>query len=136
MIIDRDEDDHNYSWALYGQLDYDLTSKLTATAGFRYDYNNLAVDQMRPLLGVGDVARQSESGSWSPRRHHVHHLTTQALGYPTYSTGFRGGGFNLTGHLGAVFRIFPARDADQLRGRLQDELVGSKAHRQWRVPFY
>lgn len=95
VIIDRDEDDHNYSWALYGQLDYDLTSKLTATAGFRYDYNNLAqTNEAAP--GVGDVARQSESDP-EPKATLTYHLTTQALGYLTYSTGFRGGGFNSPG---------------------------------------
>lgn len=95
VIVDRDEDDDNHSWALYGQLDYDLTSKLTATAGFRRDDNDLhQTNEAAP--GVGDLARQSESAS-EPKATLTYRFTSQTLGYLTYSTGFRGGGFNSPG---------------------------------------
>jgi iron complex outermembrane receptor protein len=95
VIINRDEADHNYSWALYGQADYDLTTRLTATAGFRYDYNDIAqTNEVTP--GLGDLARRSESAS-EPKATLTYHFTTRTLGYLTYSTGFRGGGFNSPG---------------------------------------
>jgi iron complex outermembrane receptor protein len=95
VIIDRDEADHDYSWALYGQADYDLTSKLTATAGFRYDYDNLAqTNEAAP--GPGDLASRSESAP-EPKATLTYHFTRRTLGYLTYSTGFRGGGFNSPG---------------------------------------
>lgn len=95
VVIDRGEADHNYSWALYGQADYDLTPRLTATAGFRYDYNNLAqTNAANP--GLGQLVRNSESAS-EPKATLTYHFTRRTLGYLTYSTGFRGGGFNSPG---------------------------------------
>lgn len=95
VVINRDEADHNHSWALYGQADYDLTPKLTATAGFRYDYNHLAqTNEASP--GLGDLARKSESAP-EPKATLTYHFTSATLGYVTYSTGFRGGGFNSPG---------------------------------------
>lgn len=95
VIIDRDENDDNHSWALYGQLDYDLTSRLTATAGFRYDDDTLnQTNEAAPAAGA--VARRSESAS-EPKATLTYHFTGQTLGYLTYSTGFRGGGFNSPG---------------------------------------
>jgi iron complex outermembrane recepter protein len=95
VIINRDESNHDHSWALYGQADYDLTSKLTATAGFRYDDDSLAqTNEAAP--GAGQVARKSESAP-EPKATLTYHFTSHTLGYLTYSTGFRGGGFNSPG---------------------------------------
>jgi iron complex outermembrane receptor protein len=95
IVIDRGEDDHNDAWAFYGQVDYDLTSKLTATAGIRHDDNNLSQTNAA-APGIGQVAQQTESAS-EPKATLTYHFSARTLGYLTYSTGFRGGGFNSPG---------------------------------------
>ncbi len=95
VIINRNEADHNHSWALYAQADYDLTHRLTATVGLRYDSNTLAQTNLANP-GFGAVARRTETDS-EPKATLTYHFTKQALGYLTYSTGFRGGGFNSPG---------------------------------------
>jgi iron complex outermembrane recepter protein len=95
VVIDRNEGDHDYSWALYGQADYDLMTKLTLTAGFRYDYDNLAqTNEASP--GLGQLASKRESAP-EPKATLTYRFTRRALGYLTYSSGFRGGGFNSPG---------------------------------------
>ena len=95
VIINRNEGDHNHSWALYGQADYDLTSRLTATVGLRYDAASLAQTNLASP-GFGAVVRKTETDT-EPKATLAYHFTKQALGYLTYSTGFRGGGFNSPG---------------------------------------
>jgi iron complex outermembrane receptor protein len=95
VIVNRNEGDHNHSWALYGQADYDLTSRLTATVGLRYDSASLAQTNLASP-GLGARARKTETDT-EPKATLTYHFTRQALGYLTYSTGFRGGGFNSPG---------------------------------------
>ena len=95
VIINRNEGDHNHSWALYGQTDYDLTSRLTATVGLRYDEASLAQTNLASP-GFGALVRKTETDT-EPKATLTYHFTKQALGYLTYSTGFRGGGFNSPG---------------------------------------
>ena len=94
-IIDRSELDHSYSWAFYGQFDYDITSKLTLTGAFRYDTDR--IEQTNEAVpGVGDRVRADES-SPQPKATLTYHVDPNALVYATYSTGFRAGGFNSPG---------------------------------------
>jgi iron complex outermembrane recepter protein len=94
-IIDRNEHDHDYAWAFYGQFDYDITSQLTLTGAFRYDSDRiLQTNESEP--GLGNVARAKET-SPQPKATLTYHIDSDVLAYATYSTGFRAGGFNSPG---------------------------------------
>jgi iron complex outermembrane recepter protein len=94
-IINRNESDHDDSWAYYAQADYDVTSHLTVTAAFRYDTDRIEqTNEATP--GLGAIVRADES-SPQPKATLTYHFDADALAYATYSTGFRAGGFNSPG---------------------------------------
>jgi iron complex outermembrane receptor protein len=91
-IIDRNEHDHDYASAFYGQVDYDITHSLTLTGAFRYDTDR--IEQTNEALpGLGETVRADESAP-EPKATLTYHFDGNALAYATYSTGFRAGGFN------------------------------------------
>jgi iron complex outermembrane recepter protein len=91
-IINRDEHDQEYSTAFYAQADYDITHNLTVLAAFRYDTDRIEqTNEASP--GIGQTVQSNES-SPEPKATITYHFDSNALGYATYSTGFRAGGFN------------------------------------------
>jgi iron complex outermembrane receptor protein len=91
-IINRDEHDQEYSTAFYAQADYDITQSLTVLAAFRYDTDRIEqTNEATP--GIGQTVQSNES-SPEPKATITYHFDSNALGYATYSTGFRAGGFN------------------------------------------
>lgn len=80
---------HYETFALFGQLSYELTDRLELTGGFRYDWENQSyLDRL-----TGQILKQkfsepqgkaSVSYKWSP----------DLFTYATYSRGYRKGGFN------------------------------------------
>jgi iron complex outermembrane receptor protein len=90
------------SWALFGELDWQLTDRLGAQIGLRYfsekkDYIN------RQLLSsvivgshAGDFVTGSDSASaTSPKIELSYKLTPNSLAFAKVSKGFRGGGANI-----------------------------------------
>lgn len=92
VIIQKDEADHNQAYALFGQADYDITSRLTLTAALRYDS-----DQRRQTDEESGLVRIKTFSDPQPKVTLTYHLDPQALVYATYSTGFRSGGYNAPG---------------------------------------
>jgi iron complex outermembrane receptor protein len=91
-IIDRNEHDQEYSSAFYAQADYDIIRSLTVTGAFRYDIDRIEqTNESTP--GIGQTVQSNES-SPEPKATLTYHFDTNALGYLTYSSGFRAGGFN------------------------------------------
>jgi iron complex outermembrane recepter protein len=92
IIINKNAVDHNNAYAVFGQLDYDLTSTLTLTGGLRYDRDQ----RHQTDLSTGDLRAKTYDHlqpkvtlTWKPE--------DGRLLYATYSTGFRSGGFNAPG---------------------------------------
>lgn len=77
------------SWAVFGQADYDITKKLTATLGLRYDM----VDANSQDLLSGEQ-NQHKFHEPQPKVSLAYKFTPQTMGYATYGKGFRTGGFN------------------------------------------
>lgn len=114
-FVSRNKSD-NYGFAGYGELGYELTSKLKATAGIRYDYES----RKSIFNGFGDailadgvvtdfVADTTASGTYSafsPKIALAYALTEQSNAYVSYSRGFRAGGVNAQ-------RFPPGPDAEQ-----------------------
>jgi iron complex outermembrane recepter protein len=96
--------DHNNADGVYGQLDYDLTSKVILSAGVRYD------DDRRQQTDVGTpLAPHAAFSATQPKVTATYKFTADQLAYATIGTGFRSGGFNNPG------APIPVYSAEKLR---------------------
>ena len=97
------------SWAVFGQLDYDLTDDLTLVAGLRYTTDDRTYHYERPVSyyglldptdadGDGDfndpVDDTLDEDGFSGRLGLNYHLDADTLLYASVSTGLRAGGFS------------------------------------------
>jgi iron complex outermembrane receptor protein len=107
--VQRDSDNNkvdNDSWAVFTQWTYNLTEKLSITAGGRYteddkgsypdqfDYSNPAVKQV-PVQWYRDTFN-----SFTPSASIAYRWTEDVMTYVSYAEGFKGGGWN--SHFNAV----------------------------------
>ncbi len=97
----------NYSWALFGQLSLDVTEWAQVTAGLRYtaDQKGLGKTEVVPLVDSNprvDARERNTFRDWTPMAalsltvpdHLRPAVLDHGLGYVSYSSGFKGGGFN------------------------------------------
>ena len=90
----------NNGVAVYGQINYALTKKLTATAGLRYDYEHRKLnvegeyqpDGTDAIVTQPDTSASVHYNAISPKLGLQYALTTDNNLYITYSRGFRTGG--------------------------------------------
>ncbi|HEY7641924.1 MAG TPA: TonB-dependent receptor [Steroidobacteraceae bacterium] len=107
--VQRDSDNNkvdNDSWAAFTQWTYNVTEKLSLTAGGRYtedrkgsfpdqfDYSNPAVKQV-PVQWYRDTF-----SSFTPSASIAYRWTDDVMTYVSYAEGFKGGGWN--SHFNAV----------------------------------
>ncbi|NOX83203.1 MAG: TonB-dependent receptor [Alphaproteobacteria bacterium] len=89
VFIDARESNSNDAWSVFGQLEYDLSDNLTAQVSLRYDEDN----RSQTDLSSG-MTRDRKFTSVQPKATLTYEFNGDSLGYLTYSTGFRSGGFN------------------------------------------
>tara|TARA_R110002051_G_scaffold27998_11_gene66856 strand:- start:5428 stop:7641 length:2214 start_codon:yes stop_codon:yes gene_type:complete len=92
-VINRSEDNSNTAWALFAQAELDLTDRATLQVGARYDED----ERNQTVPGVSGSDRSRTFDSFQPKVTLSYDITQDVLGYATYSTGFRSGGFNAPG---------------------------------------
>ncbi len=92
LLIDRQEDNSNDAYAVFGQLDFDITDQLILTAGLRYDKD----EREQTDIGTGN-SRSNSFDAIQPKVSLNYRFSEEQLVYATYSTGFRSGGFNAPG---------------------------------------
>jgi iron complex outermembrane receptor protein len=123
-----DEQD-NFAWAVFGNVDVDLTAKLELSTALRYDRDDRknitrTPEEFIPASLVGTAfpgqVRTHTWDDWQPRVTLRHKPTRDSTLYIGYSRGFRSGGFNQTG-VGAagipgVGDLFDAETADTVEG--------------------
>ncbi len=100
-----DEQD-NFAWAVFGQLDFDITDKLEGAVALRYDEdereNTTKTPQEfipAPLVGVafpGQVRKETWD-EWQPKFTLRYKANDDLMFFGGWSRGFRSGGFNQTG---------------------------------------
>ena len=129
----------NFAWAVFGNLDVDLTDELELSTALRYDRDHRenttrtpAEFIPAPLAGIafpGQV-RTRTWDEWQPRVTLRHKPTRDSTLYIGYSRGFRSGGFNQTGvgaaGIAGVDDLFDAETADTYEGGAKAEFLGQR----------
>ncbi len=97
-------DQRTDNFAGFGQVSYDLTDKLTATAGARWTYEKKKItfdttDFLVFTLGPTPelLVDASDDNSWDEFTWRLgldYHITNDALVYASYNRGFKSGGYN------------------------------------------
>ncbi|WP_075590728.1 TonB-dependent receptor [Labilibacter marinus] len=75
--------------AIFGFVDYQLTEKLTASAGFRYDMDKFSQDDYLFM-----TAPSRNNNEFQPKVSISYQAAPSALLYANYGRGYRTGGFN------------------------------------------
>lgn len=75
---------------LFGQLDFDLTDRLTVTGALRYDNDQ----QSQTLVSAGQTMQDQKTERVSPKASLSYRLSDTLTTYITYGEGFRSGGFD------------------------------------------
>ncbi|MGB9992120.1 TonB-dependent receptor [Massilia sp. SM-13] len=92
-LVNLNEANDNTAKAAFGQLDYDLAPGTTLSGALRYDR-----DERRQQNLVDHSRRQASYAKWQPKLTLTRKFNPEVLGYATFSTGFRSGGFNSPGN--------------------------------------
>jgi iron complex outermembrane recepter protein len=90
-LISSIESNDNDAYSAFAQVDYDVTERTTLGVSLRYDRDE------REQTDAGSPARPVRRIAFDevqPRVVLSHKFTRDQLGYASYSTGFRSGGFN------------------------------------------
>ena len=91
-LIDRNEHNDNDAWSVFGQVEQDFSPATTLAAGLRWDSDRR--DQHDVVNGT---EQKKTFSAVQPKLTLTQHFTKDVIGYGTYSTGFRSGGFNAPG---------------------------------------
>lgn len=83
----------NTAYAVFGQLDYDVTEQLTLTAGGRYSYEKKTFTN-DPLGPVGPSTFEDSWSDFSPKLAVAYRFNENVMAYGQWQQGFRSGGFN------------------------------------------
>lgn len=89
LLIDRQESNDNSAYALFGQMDYDVTDDFTVSAALRYDRDSREQTDLST-----SAVRKDDFDDVQPKLTLTYKFDEDKLGYFTYSEGFRSGGFN------------------------------------------
>jgi iron complex outermembrane receptor protein len=126
----------NFAWAVFGNIDVNLTDTLELSTSLRYDRDDRknttetpAEFIPAPLVGIafpGQV-RTHTWDDWQPKVTLRHKPTRDSTLYIGYSRGFRSGGFNQTGvgaaGIAGVNDLFDAETADTYEGGAKAEFL-------------
>ncbi len=140
----------NKSYAGYGELDYDLTDRLTLTVGARYTHDKKSslvndgtifiygtteeanpIVTIEPSLAGGQIVMaRPVKKSWSkftPRVSLKYDLTSDVMAYILWSRGYRGGGFNgRPSTIGAATNPYNPETLDNYEIGFKSELAGGR----------
>lgn len=120
LLFETSNTQDNTAWALFLNVDFDLTDSLTLTAAIRYDEDERDITRLDgPTIdtggnGIGNIGTDCVVGvnpgcvprgtvesetwdAWQPKVSLAWQATDDFLLYGTYARGFRSGGFNAAG---------------------------------------
>lgn len=103
VYAERRRDEINEA-ALYGEVTFDATARLSATAGLRwFDFNFGADSIVAQATGQRLVSRSADAAGFSPKLLVTYDVRPGVLVYAQAAEGYRPGGFNTAGRIGQVF---------------------------------
>ena len=117
-LIASNESNDNDAYSVFAQVDYDFTERTTLGVSLRYDKD----EREQTDVGRSGAVRDISFDETQPRAVLSHKFTDDQIGYVSYGTGFRSGGFN-----GIGGRPFDAETLAELRDRLQVGVAGRTA---------
>jgi iron complex outermembrane receptor protein len=116
-----DEQD-NFAWAVFGELEYDITEQLEVAVALRYDRDERENTTKTPQEflptpdAVSGQVRDETWDEWQPKLTLTYKASDELMVYGGYSRGFRSGGFNQTGvgaaNIAGVEDLFDKEVAD------------------------
>ncbi len=80
------------AYAAFGEANYAITDKLTATFGARYSYEDKTI--VESSGGVDSAPENDNWASFTPKAALTYAITDDVTGYVTIGRGFKSGGFN------------------------------------------
>lgn len=116
------EENDDFAYALFGQLNFDLTDTLEISFSGRYDHDKreqtdprpdaFRVDAFQiPVPGTVDRTREASFDKFQPKGTIRWRAADNATLYFTYAQGFRSGGFNAPGTEIGPFTGLPVSDS-------------------------
>lgn len=88
-LVGNDDDNTIQTLAAFVFFDYKLTSKLTASAGIRMDFDKLKNDSH-----ITNTTLENDITVWQPKFSLAYQASKSTLMYANYGRGYRSGGFN------------------------------------------
>jgi iron complex outermembrane recepter protein len=130
---------NNFAWAVFGNVDVNLTDKLELSTALRYDRDHRenttdtpAEFIPAPLVGTA-FPGQVRTHTWDdlqPRVTLRHKPTADSTLYVGYSRGFRSGGFNQTGvgaaGIAGITDLFDAETADTFEAGAKADFLNKR----------
>ncbi|EKU83624.1 hypothetical protein HMPREF9710_01109 [Massilia timonae CCUG 45783] len=131
------DDNHNRAWAVFGNVDYDLSKQTELSVAMRYDSDRRKqqVDPRQtsstpPGCTASDTARCEKNASYSAMQPKVslrYKSDDQSLAYVSAGRGFRSGQFNQSGVANAAVMAGVNGVSDQIDREITDSFeVGYK----------
>src|SRR5690606_2329154 len=94
----------NFAWALFGEVDYDITDRTEMSFALRYDEDTREQTTLTPTpflpTGLDAFTGEVRKNTWDelqPRLTLTFTPTDDLTLFGSYGRGFRSGGFNQTG---------------------------------------
>jgi iron complex outermembrane receptor protein len=112
------DDNHQKSYALFAQANYDIMNELELSGAIRYDHdkrNTLNVSKVKDAashpnynpVGTPGTFREATFDAWQPKVTLRYKIDSGSSVYASYSKGFRSGGFNQDGVRAVALRLNP-----------------------------
>ncbi|MDA5194017.1 TonB-dependent receptor [Govanella unica] len=95
VFINTFSEEKNNAYAVFGQLDFDISDHLSVQGALRYDRDHRHT--IGSSLGVQVLDASAPFDRVEPKVTLTYKFDDERLVYATYSTGFRSGGFNAAG---------------------------------------
>jgi iron complex outermembrane receptor protein len=124
IVLPGNVHDDNEAWAVFGQLNYDLTDAVELTLAARYDEDSREQTDELSAPGTDDHVVRETFDQLQPKVSVAYAVTPDVNLYATYAQGFRSGGFSTPG---PVFnRVYDAEETTNYEVGIKTMLAGGR----------
>jgi len=121
--------------AVYGQLDFDINDQLTLQAGGRWtdEEKDISINSVLSFVPVTDadltaagIPLKQEEDKFTYKLGAQYQFNDDAMGYLSYTTGFKSGGWNARGSSAAALAAFGPEEVDSIEAGLRAEWLDNR----------